>query len=135
LSRTIRAPSIFGKLFLLVWVVYDRHVAWHHTFILHQEANLENQKKLKTRFQFEVLSRESYQLQAFVVSSSGIKVLSFHPLPISSNYEVDKLLLLVQTEISSSTLNFQRSLLLDCFSHEDVLILTGKISKLSTTFV
>jgi hypothetical protein len=47
---------------------------------LHQEANLENQKKLKNRFQFEVISWESFQLQPFMVPSSSIEILSFHSL-------------------------------------------------------
>jgi hypothetical protein len=47
---------IFGNLFLLARNVYGQHVAWHHTFILHPKANLENQKKLKNRLRFEVIS-------------------------------------------------------------------------------
>jgi hypothetical protein len=80
LPLTIHMPSIFGKLFFLVRNTYGRHVAWYHTLILHQQANLETKRNLKKQFQSEVLSRESFQFQRSMVPSSGIEVLSFHPL-------------------------------------------------------
>jgi hypothetical protein len=47
LPPTMRTPSIFGKSFLLGGTYRTDILSCHHTFMLHQEANHENQRKLK----------------------------------------------------------------------------------------
>jgi hypothetical protein len=105
-------------------------IAWHHTLILHQEVNLENQKKLKNSILIRspiliILSNSTlhssfiqYRDSEFPLSlrilwnslwlrySEFLQIL----LSLSSNFEVDKLCHSVQIRISSSHLQISETI-------------------------
>jgi hypothetical protein len=123
LPSTIHTSSIFDELFLLMRNIQGRHIAWHHTFIFHQEANLKNKKKLKKSISIwshilRILSTLTlhgpfvrYWNSEFAPSleNSWNSLWFFYSelphtlLSLSSNSEVDKSLSSVQIEISNNT--------------------------------
>jgi hypothetical protein len=50
-----------------------------HSYCIKKQI-LKTKRNLKSQFQFEVISQESFQPQSFLLHSFDVKILSYHPL-------------------------------------------------------